>query len=264
MLFRDDGEDVIAITQTSHSWLSGQLMRAWGNQYFAMPSPGEEVCLAAAIHDIGWLAWEAAPSFDPVTGRPHDFLKVGPAVHTRLWTDGVRHALCFGRYPALLVSLHANTLYENFFNFQTAPATDSEIVRSFLATQRTFQHETVKAINQDPRYSADTTPEAVDRNRLLIAAVDYLSLKICWGISSVARVPKVPAAAHSFVELDVCAPGGDRGDLIVHPWPFASDEVTLICEGYRMRERFVDETTMRQALAASQGRTALTTRLRPR
>jgi len=264
MLFRDDGEDVIAITQPSHSWLSGQLLRAWGNQQFAIPSPREEVCLAAAIHDIGWLAWEAAPSFDPVTGRPHDFLKVGPAVHTRLWTDGVRYALCFGRYPALLVSLHANTLYENFFDFQKAPATDSEIVRSFLTTQMTFQHETITTITQDPRYSGDATPEEVDHNRLLIAAADYLSLKICWGISSAARVPKVPAAQRSFVELDVSAPSRDRGDLIVHPWPFASDEVTLICEGYRMRERFVDETTMRRALAASQGRTTLTTRLRPR
>ncbi|KAA0684890.1 DUF3891 family protein [Azospirillum brasilense] len=31
MLFRDVGKDVIAIPQPSHAWLSGQLLRAWGN-----------------------------------------------------------------------------------------------------------------------------------------------------------------------------------------------------------------------------------------
>ena len=39
MLLREDGEAVIAIPQPSHSWLSGQLARAWGNDRFAPPSP---------------------------------------------------------------------------------------------------------------------------------------------------------------------------------------------------------------------------------
>ena len=52
MLFRTDNADVIAIPQPSHSWLSGQLVRAWGNEAFARPAPFEEVCLGAALHDI--------------------------------------------------------------------------------------------------------------------------------------------------------------------------------------------------------------------
>ena len=44
MLFRTNNDDVIAIPQPSHSWLSGQLVRAWGNEAFARPAPFEEVC----------------------------------------------------------------------------------------------------------------------------------------------------------------------------------------------------------------------------
>ena len=31
MLLREDGGAVLAIGQTSHAWISGQLARAWGN-----------------------------------------------------------------------------------------------------------------------------------------------------------------------------------------------------------------------------------------
>ena len=80
----------------------------------------------------GWLPWEAAPTLNPDTGRPHNFLEMKPAIHTQLWTNGVRQALAFGRYPALLVSLHAKTIYTTFFNFEKAPPEDARLVRSFL------------------------------------------------------------------------------------------------------------------------------------
>src|SRR3954454_20672006 len=173
-----DSGDVIAIPQPSHSWLSGQLVRAWGNEAFARPAPFEEVCLGAALHDIGWLPWEAAPTLNPETGRPHNFLEMKPATHTQLWTNGVRQALDFGRYPALLVSLHAKTIYTTFFNFEKAPPEDARLVRSFLDKQQEFQRATIAALAVDPLLSSDVTPEAVGRNRRLVAATDRMSLEI--------------------------------------------------------------------------------------
>ncbi len=49
MLFREDPEGAIAISQPAHAWLTGQLARAWGNQQFGDFAPSEEVCLAEAM-----------------------------------------------------------------------------------------------------------------------------------------------------------------------------------------------------------------------
>ncbi len=262
MLFREDPDGVIAIAQPSHAWLSGQMVRAWGNRGFARPAPYEEVCLGAEQHDIGWLDWEAAPTLDARTGLPHEFRHIGTAVHAKLWTRGVRLALAFGRYPALLVSLHANTIYDNFFDFAKARPEDAETARRFLAEQRAFQAETLRALAADPRYGAATAPDAVARNRLLVGATDRMSLEICWGVVNEVSVPDVPTAGASRTELRIRSRNRDPGDLRLEPWPFATDRVELLCEGRRLRGRFSDESEMRRALEAAKS-VAIETVLRP-
>jgi hypothetical protein len=264
MLFRNDGTDVIAISQPTHCWLSGQLARNWGNDGFAVPLPYEEACLGAELHDIGWLSWEAAPTLDPGTGRPHDFRAVDARTHTELWTSGVRLALAFGRYPALLVSLHANTIYGAYFNFAKASPEDARLVRAFLAEQQAFQERTIESLAGEPRYQETAAPAAIERNRLLVAATDWMSLEICWGVTEEARVPRTPSVGEQEVDLHLRAPRRDPADLIVDPWPFSADSVEVMCEGRRLHGRFSDEPAMRQALAAPDARVAITARLRPR
>ncbi|MBP2315907.1 DUF3891 family protein [Azospirillum soli] len=258
MLFREDGDGVIAIPQPSHAWLSGQLLRAWGNDTFAPPSPHEEVCLGAEQHDIGWLSWEAAPTLNPKTGRPHGFQELGAKTHTGIWTEGVRRALAFGRYPALLVSLHADTIYGSFFDFDRASPEDAALVRRFLDEQHRFQRACIEALSAEPRYASVLSPQAVERNRLLVATVDRMSLDIGWGVTEDARIPKVPTSGEDHAELRLRAPGGNPADLTVDPWPFAADRVEVICEGRRLRGRFTDEAAMRQALDAAEPVTILT------
>jgi hypothetical protein len=256
MLFRtdnaDDNADVIAIPQPSHSWLSGQFVRAWGNEAFARPAPFEEVCLGAALHDIGWLPWEAAPTLNPETGRPHNFLEMKPAIHTQLWTNGVQQALAFGRYPALLVSLHAKTIYTTFFNFEKAPPDDAQLVRAFLNKQEEFQHATIEALAADPLLRSDVTPEAVGRNRRLVAATDRMSLEVCWGITDEITIPNVPTTGADVTKLHIRSPHGDPADLTLSPWPFSTDHVEVFCEGRHLRGRFTDETALRDALRAAE------------
>lgn len=246
------GIDVIAIPQPSHSWLSGQLVRAWGNDRFARPAPYEEVCLGAALHDIGWLGWEAEPTLNPETGLPHNFLDMKPDIHTRLWTTGVRQALAFGRYPALLVSLHAKTIYTSFFDFQKAPPDDARLIRSFLATQEDFQRDTVEALSPDPLMAPHVSPEAIERNRRLVAATDRMSLEICWGITGEVRIPGVPTSGADVTELTIRSPAGDPADLTLSPWPFAESRVGVFCEGRRLSGRFSDEGALREALGKAE------------
>jgi len=63
----------ITISQTSHSWISGQLARAWSNESFAGFKPFEPICYAAEQHDIGFLSWENQPTLNLETGLPFTF-----------------------------------------------------------------------------------------------------------------------------------------------------------------------------------------------
>jgi hypothetical protein len=192
MLLRKDGSGVIAIPQPSHAWLSGQMARAWGNEHFAAPMPYDEVCLAAEQHDIGWLDWEMTPALDPGTGLPQEFFRVPSKVHNALWREGVRRARVFGRYPALLVSLHADTIYVRYFDFTKASVENAEAVRAFLDEQHRFQARTAASIRADPKLAEQASPETIEHNRLLIAALDRMSLEICRGVKKEIQIPDVP------------------------------------------------------------------------
>ncbi|MGH6848533.1 MAG: DUF3891 family protein [Methylocella sp.] len=182
MLLRKDGLDAIAIPQPSHARLSGQMARAWGNRRFAVPMPSDEVCLAAGQHDIGWLDWEMAPVLDAGTGLPQEFFKVPSQAHIALWRKGVRRARVFGRYPALLVLLHADTIYARHFDFAKASPENAGAVRAFLDEQHRFQARTAASMRADLELAEQASPETIEHNRHLIAALDRMSLETCWGV----------------------------------------------------------------------------------
>lgn len=248
MLLRQDGEAVVAIPQPSHAWLAGQLARAWGNGAFDRPAPHEEVCLGAELHDIGWLSWESEPVLNPESGLPQDFREVPVSTHVELWRAGVRRARHYGRYPALIVSLHADTIYGSYFQPGKASEEERSLVRALLDEQHAFQRECVAALSANPRYDGRLDPEALEHIRLLVAAVDLMSLHICWGVRQETRVPLVPTAGDGRTALVLRAPAQDPAALTVSPWPFAADRVELVVEGRRLAGRFTDEAAMRQAL----------------
>lgn len=252
MLLRRDGTGVIAIPQPSHAWLSGQMARAWGNRRFAAPVPNEEVCLAAGLHDIGWLSWEMAPALDAETGYPQEFFKVPPKVHISLWSEGVRRAGAFGRYPALLVSLHAGTIYARHFDFAHASPDDAGAVRAFLDEQHRIQARIAASLRDNPMMVGQASPENIERNRLLIAALDRISLEICRGVKQEVQIPDVPVAGDRRINLSLRPRGGSHNlihdDLILDPWPFRGASVAVHAEGKRLRGRFSGQEFLQRAL----------------
>jgi hypothetical protein len=82
MLQRKTKAGLIVITQPAHSWLSGQLARAWGNDLFGAVEPAEEVALAAGLHDVGFLSWEESPTLNVKTGSPLSFISIEPERHS--------------------------------------------------------------------------------------------------------------------------------------------------------------------------------------
>ncbi len=256
MMFRETGDTVLAIPQPSHAWLSGQAIRAWGNEEFGCVSPFEDVCLGAEQHDIGWLSWERSPTLNAQTGRPHGFRELDVAQHTELWRQGCAMAQVLGRYPALLVSLHGSYLYRNF-DFRAADAAASDAVTKFLQDQAQLQQRLCGSLAGDRGYAQHVSPETLLRNRLLVGAVDRLSIAICTGLRDPAVrsttdgegwIRAVPTA-HGAVDLRIIALDADLTRFAVQPWPFSATSVRLACEGFELPPaRFTDQEQMRATL----------------
>lgn len=247
MLLRREPARRIAIPQPSHAWVSGQLAVVWGNGRFARPEPFADVCLAAALHDIGWTNWEQAPTRDPESGWPREFPQVSPLVHVDLWRDGVSRARLFGRYPALLVSRHADTIYSRHFDWDTAQADVAAAVRAFLEEQHGLQRSLAASLRADPVYADAASDGTVETNRLLIAAVDALSLKLCWGVSEAFEIAQVPVASGEICALSV-RPGPAVGIVLVAPWPFGPERLTVTADGLALEEPFASDEALRHGL----------------
>ena len=257
MLYRIISADRICITQPTHAWVAGQLAHAWGNETFGSFAPYAAVCLGAEQHDIGWVPWEAAPSFNPETGYPHSFMEVAPEVHTKLWAGAKHLAMPMGRYAALLVSLHGTGLYERFTSWQKSPES-TRVVEAFLIEEKEFQQQHIAKLQQDPEYAPYVTPESIARNRQLVAVWDALSLAICMGVTEKRQFEQVPIATGDTI-LTLMPQNNDPTQLQVEPWCFRYTSVSLLFEGRVLRSPAPNESTMRQQLANAPWVTITTT-----
>jgi hypothetical protein len=245
-------------------------MRAWGNERFGSVEPFEDVCLAAEQHDIGWMTWERAPTLNPATGRPHGFRELGVERHTSIWSQGTATALAFGRYPALLVSLHGTGLYAGF-DAASARTGEAEAVRAFLAEQEAIQLRLLASLRADPVLAAFADPATVERNRRLVRAADRMSIAIRTLSRDVAIrsgdpregvVRQVPAAEGD-VDLRLRAEDAGMTAFTVSPWPFAAARVWVFREGSMLPSgSFADEAEMRAALREAEAVT-VAAELRP-
>ena len=240
---------IAVITQPAHAWLAGRLVRQWGRPPFAPPAPFDAVCFAAENHDIGWLAWETAPMLDPETGLPRTFTRMPLSAHLSIWRDGINHAGHYGRYPALLVSLHASTIYRRFFNMDQAKPADAETVRAFLDEQRTVQDTLTASLRADDRLADFVTPARIDANRLLIAAADWLSLTLCQNPDRPGSVPNAPTAEGGRAELTMI-PAAD-GTVTIEPWPFIVDRIDDSVEARLLPGPQTDDGALQRILAAA-------------
>src|SRR5581483_642147 len=160
---------------------------------------------ATELHDIGWLDWEAAPTFNPQTGRPHLFREVAPAVHAPMWTQGVERALAaWGAHVALLVSRHGGLIYRRYA--RRGDEADLAAVDNYLAAQAAFEGIWVGRVGLVNR--------ALSRETALLAFADALSFALCGDL-------KAP--------LDLEAPGhdGETSSFRLTERPDRPFEVTL-------------------------------------
>src|SRR6185437_6185197 len=242
MMYRSEGGRELSISQPAHAWISGQLLRR-----FAAPL-SETLLFAAEMHDLGWLDWERAPPFDALAGRPPSFREVGAAEHAPMWTAGVEAALAaWGPQVALLISRHGGRIYRRF-GLPSAGPLDARAIRAYLAAQAPREAEWAVACGLDDA--------ELERQSMLIAFVDALSLAVCGALRAPARLE----APGSEVQLAAAGPY----DLSLTPWPFAGGAFEIEGQGRPLPAggRFVNEAAMR-AWFASPERESFRTRLAP-
>ncbi|WP_237214927.1 DUF3891 family protein [Falsiroseomonas oryziterrae] len=242
MLFRDlpDGS-WLAVSQPMHALVSGQMLRAWGAPDFAQAEPFEEVATACAQHDVAWMGWEAAPTFDPATGRPTQFRAVGARDHAPMWAEGVRRALAsWGPWVALLVSRHGSRIYASYQDRHRVTPEDA-------AAAETYQREQV-ALRAGLMRALGVTEVELEAAAALVAVTDALSLAACGGIETLGWSGMAPLAGGGEVPLRL-----EEGEamMTVDPWPFAVPEVALSWTARRFGPgvRFKSEAEMRAGLA---------------
>jgi hypothetical protein len=250
----------ITISQTSHSWISGQLARAWSNESFAGFKPFEPICYAAEQHDIGFLNWENEPTLNLETGLPYTFEQLPESLHLDIWRTGIYQLRPVCSYASLIVSLHFHGLCERFHRRQK----DSGLgeAAQFLREQREYQEQARETLSRDPLFEQATTPKVLSYHRDLIAVWDLFSLELCRGRVSEFRLPAVPVSSDRQVDLSLQQRSGPEKLWEVDPWPFAVESLTTLCEARVLDQRFQDEKHMRQALRNAD-RTTIQFRLVP-
>lgn len=255
MLIRQDDAGAIVISQPAHAGISGQLARAWGNDLVGNVVPLDGVVMGALLHDIGWVDWEQAPTLNRDTGLPHSFLQLSTRVHLGIWDTASSRALAFGRYPALLTSMHFTGLYERFHDYSRDTEDEARDARALVAREQAFQQAIIESLRDDPAIASHASDQALDRNRRLVAHWDGMSLAICHGVTAARTFRHVPADGKD-IEITFQL---DGAVLVVDPWPFATDTVLVSVEGRVLTGTFDDEATMREALSSARWQTIETT-----
>jgi hypothetical protein len=238
MLVRPDDDGVLLISQPAHAWVSGQLARAWTDGEDTPFEPFEEVCLAAEQHDIGWLQWEASPTLNAETGLPFSFREMPRKMHLQIWGRARRYAMVYGRYPALLISMHGTNLFEKFGPGDDAPRTEKLQVETYLRRERAAQQNLIDSLAEDPRYEELVDPAVLKRNQELISLWDGISLMICGGVTG----DGVSMGDFSLV------PGDEEDVVEIYPWPFQEDELVVFAEARRLGGTFDKQTRLHAAL----------------
>jgi hypothetical protein len=237
MLFRDQPSGVLAISQLTHAWIAGQVLRAFDEPL------SEPLLLACEQHDIAWLDWEAAPSFDPKSGRPHLFRDVGASVHAPLWIAGVNRALAaWGVHVALLVSRHGGVIYRRFRSRHQLDQADAAAAQGYLDRQAPLEAIWAQELG--------LAPPALDKETELLALADALSLALCGELKTPLEL-QAPGRNGEPVVIRLVERADQPFHFMLSPWPFRSSSLRVEGEARPLpaEGRFADEAAMRSWLA---------------
>jgi hypothetical protein len=255
-----EADRVIAISQTAHAWVSGQLARHWGNEYFPSFAPVEPLCYAAEQHDRGFLEWERQPTLNPKSGLPHTFENIPLSLHVELRKKSILELKAVSRYASLVTSLYFAKAAKK--QSPTGNYEDRQRIAEFLQEQQALQRDLLGSLRNDPYLRSACSSRAIEYNRRLLAAWDQLSVELCRNPDCKFSINDVPTVLEGSCRLSVTPVDPNSREIRLEPWPFSKPRVELTCEGQVLDRRFTSETDLREYLKGAR-RVSVTYTLTP-
>jgi uncharacterized protein DUF3891 len=241
-----DTHRVLAISQTAHAWISGQLARQWGNDCFPSFSPAEPLCYAAEQHDRGFLDWERQPTLNPTSGLPHTFENIPLSLQVLLRKKSILELKAVSLYAALVTSLYFVRVVGKQSPVKSHE--DRHRIAEFLEEQDALQRELIRSLRKDPYLRSACSDRSIEYNQRLLAAWDQLSVQLCRNPDSQFSVNDVPTASDKSCRLLATPVDPNSREVRLKPWPFAKSRVELTCEGHVLDRRFTSEADLRKYL----------------
>jgi hypothetical protein len=239
------GQVLLLIRQTDHMRQVGEMGEAWGSEDVWPVHEGRDHLLCAAYqHDRGWRVYEAAPTVDPATHRPHDFNEVPVPQHVDFYRRAIDEVEALDPYAGLLVSMHGQGLYMGRFGVEGERVPSSEQIAHFDPALRAFiAHEA----ERQRRLRAALSPDDAElwRQYAVLQAWDRLSMFFCHGEMRKILGP-VPGPRGAVV-ISVERLDATRARL--RPFPFAGRSREFVVPAYVLPDRaFVSHADLRACL----------------
>lgn len=225
MIIVDDDLTWTAIGQPAHAWLAAQLAAEWSTPV------SRSALLAIEQHDVAWSVSDRLPQLEPARGRAASFTEVSREYRLGIWSSPSRHLLTQDPYAALLVSMHATNI---FTRYGPPGARPLDLLAQLAADQEQLL---------DLLAGAGVSRPAAERDADRVFAFDAMSLALCLGRDD----------AEVTLDGQCLAMHRDEasGRVVVAPWPFGSEAVTVGLLAQRFTDRFDDEVTLRRAVSSA-------------
>lgn len=244
MIRREEAGAYWVIQQTAHAFLAAQIVARWRWEA-SQPLLREELVLAAAAHDAGWVTADEQPRPN-LGGYPRTFTEMDLHTHFDIWTASIETVYAQNRFAGLLTSQHCTALYEQRLRFLSDPPDDRAQITAFLARWYDWQRALIAALFNHPRYARAVEPETLALHLRLLQVCDYLSLLLCMGPvmeQSLNDVP-LPGGAHSLLRIS----GDGARAMTLDPFPLTEPLVLWVDARQVIGAPFKDAAALRAAL----------------
>jgi hypothetical protein len=209
----------ILISQIEHAHLAGDLARHWGEApNSSLPFP--DILLPTIDrHDDGWRDWEAAPTIDPIRGRPRSFLEMPNDVAHEIWAKSIDGVADLGPLAQYVVAQHFIRLR------RSGGEIGDQQIAAFLDEYERRSHDWLA----DWQAASPTTHS----RKLAEAAVGYLqmfdavSLWLCSGPSKRKQISSPDGIAWTLTPVA-------GGKVVAAPWPWKIEPLRVHAIGWRI------------------------------
>jgi hypothetical protein len=227
MIVRPDDDSWLLIRQPDHAAMAADLLSAWAADGLPDRASREVVLASTREHDCGWSEEDDAPTTNPETGAPWDFIHLPVERRQAVWFRAMG-LLADRPHVAALVAHHAVTAYARY-------ESDPDW-RDFF---RTMSRERDGRVADLATRTTGVTFDSFLRDYASLRTADLISLALCHGWQD-------------RFEVDYYKGQPEGANLTLTPDPFAGASVAWRVPARRIpRRSYASDADLQSAYAAA-------------